>query len=638
MGKEKIDWFFPPAGGGETQGFNVAAINIFQGSRIASLIRETIQNALDAMEESSKKRPVKVNLDLFEIEADEVPEIKKLSRYLEFARKTAISQTSKKDKSVKFYEEALALVNKSKVSFLAVHDFNTKGLRGSTIEIDGKSSPWLALVKGTGISFKDSEDALGAFGHGSKAPFAVSQLRTIFYLTKVPTDSRKYEWRFQGKSILQSMIEASGFKTQATGFYGITEECQPLINDQAPEWPIKQREGVGNSCGTSVFIPFPDLSTKLESSWLEVQAAVLASFYYAISAEKLEVSFGSEGINRDNLKERHEKLIHQLEKIDNRESREILDAMRPTNTIHDPTPGLSGTLTTDSFGEVDWYMQCDERVKRRRVAIARQNGMLITERAEGLTRFDDTRPFNLFLCVLGKEGNEILRRMENPQHNNFEIDRVQHGSERTEIKKRYEAFTREIRDLIGRFAGLDDNSEIFSDDLDELLGGFNKEVLNVDGNQLSTRTYVEERETRNTRQSNSLLTLESVGDEIDGVGPGQGKTIESGGKSSVELGDFPAKASAKSLVPVKDPRIVPLGSNKIKLFFTPTTKESFKLRVLVQGDYKSEILNFKPENSAALVDFIRYPKRQRMARQNVILTLRKEDLYLAYKILQEIDS
>jgi hypothetical protein len=89
-------------------------------------------------------------------------------------------------------------------NIFGIHDFNTTGLTGPTVnKKNQKVGHWLALIKGSGLSVKSTDSALGSFGHGSKAPFAVSQIRSIFYFSKInePTG----ETRFQGKSILQSM-------------------------------------------------------------------------------------------------------------------------------------------------------------------------------------------------------------------------------------------------------------------------------------------------------------------------------------------------------------------------------------------------------------------------------------------------
>ena len=45
-----IGWNFPLNNGGLETGFNDAAIDTFAGKRLSSLVREVIQNSLDAKE------------------------------------------------------------------------------------------------------------------------------------------------------------------------------------------------------------------------------------------------------------------------------------------------------------------------------------------------------------------------------------------------------------------------------------------------------------------------------------------------------------------------------------------------------------------------------------------------------------
>ena len=51
--------------------------------------------------------------------------------------------------------------------------------------MDKLYGPYAALIKGTGMSQKVTAGSLGSFGHGSKAPFAYSTIRTVFYYTKI---------------------------------------------------------------------------------------------------------------------------------------------------------------------------------------------------------------------------------------------------------------------------------------------------------------------------------------------------------------------------------------------------------------------------------------------------------------------
>ena len=53
-----MKWIFPSNNGGEVDGFNNASIDTFNGTKLFSVVRETIQNSMDAR--LDKDKPVRV--------------------------------------------------------------------------------------------------------------------------------------------------------------------------------------------------------------------------------------------------------------------------------------------------------------------------------------------------------------------------------------------------------------------------------------------------------------------------------------------------------------------------------------------------------------------------------------------------
>ena len=76
-------WRFPSNGGGADEGFNNAAIDHFSGARIQSLVRESIQNSLDARK--SKDEPVLVSFTFDEVLAKDAFGIPELADFLKLA-------------------------------------------------------------------------------------------------------------------------------------------------------------------------------------------------------------------------------------------------------------------------------------------------------------------------------------------------------------------------------------------------------------------------------------------------------------------------------------------------------------------------------------------------------------------------
>ena len=589
-----MNWDFPLNGGGETDGFNNSSIDTFIGRRIFSLVRETIQNSMDAR--SSSVAPVRVAFTFDNVEISEAKGITDLLPFLKRAKQTAVNQHGENHPGSSFFSRAISLIEEnSKVPFFGIHDFNTTGLTGPLESNIGKPGPWLALVKGSGLSIKNLPGSLGSFGHGSKAPFAVSQLRTVFYFSKI-NEQGTDETRFQGKSILQSM-EADNYEmTQGTGYFGDPARCMPILNQSIPRWPIKIRSLIDSGTGTSLFIPFPDLGSKIEEFWRDIKISVISNFYYAILNGNLEINFGDEeSLTKDNLQQKFSLLLKQM-KLTSEAEQDLFDELRSAMTIQFPTEGKSGVLISKTFGEVAWFMRLGDEIDWRAVGIARQNGMLISRRAKSLEKFTGTKPFDMFLCVIGEQGSQILRAAENPAHTEFEFDRITDLVDRKKKLAAYSVFAKEVRDLIREHASIDSNSEVFINDLDEFFGGF-MNPNNNEGSGIKLTDLVVSKRKRLVVSVGSHVKIggDNDGDELSGNSRGLSKNDDSGGKSDKNGSNGGSESTNKIGLTVGDPRIVKQSNakNLVKVFFTPSIKGNIIFALYRSGETEREPMRFK---------------------------------------------
>lgn len=624
-----MGWHFPDANGGQTQGFNDSSIDTFKGSRLQSLIRETIQNSLDAR--ISESSPIRVDYSFIEVDKKDCKEITELVEFLKYAQQAAKNHFSEEDESVKFYKNAIARIQSEKVvPFFCIHDYNTRGLEGATDEDSLDAGPWKALVKSSGFSLKRRSDALGSFGHGSKATFAISQLRSVFYYSEVQV-GKVYEKRYQGKSILQSMNTGQIKKTQGVGYFGHTEKCEPLIDSEIPQWAPRARGAQPRSTGTSIFVPFPDISIDTALMIEQIELAILANFYYAILQDNLEVSVnGQLELSSKNLREKFDKLLNRIELRELSIERELNEMLESAKTIHNPDRGLHGKYSIEGFGETEFFMRVGQNVEGRNVGIARQNGMLLSRRPLYLTRFSGTRSFDLFVCVSDPKGSEFLRRLENPAHNNFELDRVNNPEERKQFRTRYKQFTDEIRNLIEKHAGLDASEEIVSDDLDDFLGSFNEMFSELDGTERSTELVVDEKKIKVKSKTPTIAGEDFVEVEMTA---GDGVSETKGGVSDAIGGQLATQTRSISLVDVNDPRLVRTSLSKAKIFFTPGTKEPFWLKLFRSGNQLEDELSFKVEGDSKTVKQVYFKARSRIRRESIVVELRPKDFEFALTIV-----
>ena len=592
-----MKWIFPSNNGGEVDGFNNASIDTFNGTKLFSVVRETIQNSMDAR--LDKDKPVRVSFTLSDIEKSKAVGINELVPFLQSAGDTARSQQSDTHTSVKFFEHAVHTINSAKtIPVFTISDFNTCGLEGDYDDTDPKfkGDKWYALIKGSGLSQKSTDGALGSFGHGSKAPFAASSLRTVFYYSQI-SKKGKSEDRFQGKSILQSIRLKNATMTQGTGYFSTSDKCDPIFDSNIPLWIKSLRDTSGKGTGTTIVVPFPDLGSAVDNFWQEMQISIIHNFYLAIKNENLEVDFnGKESLNSKNLVSQFEKLIKDLITVMPEGYEDSMAALECAKTIEFYTTEKAGVLKSKPFGRVSWYMRTGEDVSWRGVGVARQNGMLITETPQGLLKFPGTKPFDLFLCVEGESGSRILRSIEDPSHTKFEFDRIPDLNERHEAESSYRAFTKEVRQLILEHAAMDASDEEFIDDLNEFFSGAEATTINDGKAEISNKLTLDPtRKAKPLRPSNIGADSGQGGadDQVPQPTPGDGKTEVRGGTPAVNFAGTLGSSGKKFELSLGDTRIVHTSGNTSKFYFNLDHSGPFTLSIGKVGELESELLKYK---------------------------------------------
>ena len=576
-----IGWKFPLNNDGLTDGSGDGAIDTFAGARLSSMVREIIQNSLDA----KRDKPVQVSFSLSYVRKDEFNGFSDIKKHLEGSRDVVKEQGH--DDDVKYYENGIRRIKELKeVPVLCVHDFNTFGLTGLTKGVTGS---WIALVKGKGMSQKISSGALGSFGHGSKAPFVFSDIRTIFYYTKIKNDDGKFETRFQGKSILLSHHDSNGDLTQGTGFYGHEERLQPLINNDVPKWATALRNEINDDTGTSIFIPYTSFT---EDLFPETKITVVANFFYAIKKGELEVAIDGKKIDSTNIESTFRECQDLLS--ENQEAiniPHIEGCFESISTIVDSDH--EGTLDFTEFGEIEWYIRVGD-VSRKKVGIARSSGMLITRDASGLLQFGGMKPFDLFVCVRGRDGSNFLKDIENPAHNNFEIDRIKLEDERKKVQKIYDTFTRKIREIIKEYASIDISEEEILPDLDFLFP-------NPDENESDSNKQAE--------RSKNLILKDGPMHKDRNVPPGGSDDDDGGDRTKkkrrkhkrkrknddTDDNDRGGRKTSDTKYSVENFRVRYSDKNtkEASLYFDSPVSGKYKLKVFVSGESGNEELKIK---------------------------------------------
>jgi hypothetical protein len=288
----------------------------------------------------------------------------------------------------------------------------------------------------------------------------------------------------------------------------------------------------------------------------------------------------------------------------------ISDSFETVETVVNPSH--HGEQQIPTFGRIDWYVRTGEEVESRNVAVARGNGMLITKRAPNLVKFPNLKPFDFFVCVTGTggEGSELLRSIENPEHTNFEFDRIDDPKKRSLAKKKYESFHRAVREILKKHASYASNDQIVVDDLQDLFNDISDDVESPGGSvergskiQIATGGNIFKK--RDDLIDQNTTDPQGKPASIPGAGArgGNKKAKSKGGTLPGQSGPATIVGPSKShdrnseepkLVPLRNLRMRPSknGNSSVTLFFDTPFAGVATLKLTKVGEIGGEQLRF----------------------------------------------
>ena len=187
-------WMFAENQDGAFQGPNESGIVNFAGDRATAIIREAIQNSLDARQ---GERPVSVSFERRMLDKS-ILATEDLLQHIEWSIESPFNDDENRPDFS--YAKSLLGGGVEEITCLCITDSNTTG---AIDKEDDNISPWKALTKGSGFPRKTSNKATGSYGIGKFASFASTYLRTVLYSTAFKSNGG-LKHRFQGKTILVS--------------------------------------------------------------------------------------------------------------------------------------------------------------------------------------------------------------------------------------------------------------------------------------------------------------------------------------------------------------------------------------------------------------------------------------------------
>lgn len=385
-----IGWSFPPNNHGQVVGLNDAGIETFKDDIFKSLAREVNQNSCDARD-ASGMGPVEVHFDCHEQPISIFPMSESFLATLDACK----SYWSQDPRSSRFFQRATELLQSPTIRILRISDYNTTGLTGSKQD---RHSNWLNLIKSAGVSNK-AASAGGSFGIGKNAPFACSELRTVFYGTKDIEETVA----FQGVAKLVTHLNGDGDQTQGIGYYGDTQRNTPIFDLHKVD-EFYRRTDIGTDLFVMGFCADPDWEERVIKS-------VLESFFLAIYHQTLVVHVGDIIINDRTLPELIDRYVREDSLC---LSGAYYDALKTDRSHYFRLPDFKG------MGELELRLLPGKGYPKR-VAMVRATGMKIYDKGH----FRTPMRFAGVLIAKGDRLNEFLRSIEPPSHNSWEPERYE---------------------------------------------------------------------------------------------------------------------------------------------------------------------------------------------------------------------
>ena len=400
--KEKgCQWHFAPQEGGREDGPNDAMMQNFKSKPYQSLVREAVQNSLDAV--LNPEKPVKVNISVDCLNSTSFPGFFNLKEHI----LSCANYFDWNKEAVTHYRSMANALDSNSIFgdnffFIKVSDYNTKGMWYDPLQ---SNSPFYAFARAGGVSSKEGQGSGGSFGFGKSAYFQLSNISSVF----ISTMTEKGQHVFEGVSWLCTH-NYEGHKVASVGYY-----------DNNGGKPIENEENIPDTFhrseyGTDFYILGFDVKNQdqIEETKSEMVKEAIRSFWYAIYSGKLEIIVLGVNITKATLdrlmKEYFPETIDSTRKGSNYNPHPYYIAVKDNSSDKkcfrfDNKMSILGDVTV-------FIYKCKEA-----------NDKVIYMRKPLMTVFGQKHRTNygfygIFVCTNDK-GDDILRNMENPAHDEW---------------------------------------------------------------------------------------------------------------------------------------------------------------------------------------------------------------------------
>lgn len=373
----------------------------FKDDLYTSLVRESIQNSLDAAADNPD--PVRVEFVYKTLNSWDFPNFFGLRNHIQ----GCIDYYGKKAQPV--YEPMLNNFPendglKQHIPYLRVADYNTKGMNYTPGDTE---STFYAFVRAIGVTVKDDTGVRGgSFGYGKAAYYKMSPFSTVF----ISTMDINLHRSFEGAAVL-STHKINGEVLTSVGYYD-NNDGKPITTGENIPVPFRRDEPGSNIDIIGI--------EKERDSVDNLLREVIRNFWLAIHEEQLIVKVENEELRSDNLFDYMKRFFPNM--ADN--------TKRNASTFTNPRPYYDAVANADSdethklfkeklatIGDVKLYTAIipeEAEMDRTKVVFMRALKMHVFAQKYNLSNSIAA----VFVCE-NRYGNRLLGHLEPPSHNEW---------------------------------------------------------------------------------------------------------------------------------------------------------------------------------------------------------------------------
>lgn len=387
-------FYFEKSGRAGYQGPNDPSSEYFTNVELEeSLVREIIQNSMDAKAEGASK--VIVEFDLRTLETSSIPDISGIRHAVDQALEASQDLQGKK-----YLEAARDTAYSDSLPVLRIGDYGTKGLTGSESK-DTPLSPLSVLTRGTGVSSNEGARG-GSFGIGAAVGLVASRLRTVCYISKAEDKDATV---FAGLCRLASHKDDSGTWRLATGYFTRLDQEDDFtyLKNPGPIGSFPQR----TEFGTDVYL-FGYAEASHDPNLHKIRRSCIRNFMVAIHRGALEVrgltAQGRWTLDQDSLQ-------HFIQ-----EDSELMESVYPFYKALTAEQPIEKHLA--GIGAVKLYLYIDDSMDRPLFTQVMRKPLMKVE----VLRHRFPIPYAAIFVCEDEPGNSQLREIEPPTHDHWNTD------------------------------------------------------------------------------------------------------------------------------------------------------------------------------------------------------------------------